>query len=273
MIILQQLWETQSFCIGRPALYGFCPLASGSKGNSLYLGTSSVRILIDAGLTLKGLKARLDAISVDLSTIDAIFITHEHVDHMRALDSLATRLDIPIFANAETAKVLCKQVKYRPSFRIFSTNEPFSFGDLQVYPFNVQHDTVDPVMFTIQTPKHKIGICTDLGFPTSSVQQHLQNCDLLYLESNHEPSMVHASSRPHTYKKRVLSRQGHLSNEQCGSLLKALQHPRLQQVYLAHLSAECNHPDSAIKHATAHLPECVSLTIALQDSVSRAFAF
>src|SRR6202012_3784723 len=100
-----------------------------------------------------------------------------------------------------------------PKFKIFSTGETFEFKDLEIHPFSIPHDTLDPVAFTIKTHFLKLGFCADLGFATSLVQTKLQQCDYLYLEANHEPSMVHASTRPQVYKQRVLGRTGHLSNE------------------------------------------------------------
>src|SRR5262249_31630801 len=134
-----------------------------------------------------------------------------------------------------------------PKFKIFSTGETFEFGDLEIHPFTIQHDTLDPVAFTIRLDNLKLGFCTDLGFATSLVSNKLQQCDYLYLEANHQPSMVHASSRPMIYKQRVLSRTGHLSNEACGHLLSQVAHSGLKHVHLAHLSSECNTPETALQ--------------------------
>jgi phosphoribosyl 1,2-cyclic phosphodiesterase len=225
---------------------GFCPLASGSKGNCIYLGTENTKILIDAGISTKALKLRLEQIQVDLSDIDAILITHEHGDHIQGLKILAYRLGIPILANHETAKGIVDYFHECPQFKIFSTGETFEFGDLEIHPFSIQHDTLDPVAFTIRTDGLKLGFCADLGFVTSLVQNQLRDCDYLYVEANHQPSMVHASPRPMVYKQRVLGRSGHLSNEACGNLLSEVAHSGLKHVHLAHLSNECNTPETAI---------------------------
>ena len=257
-------------------MHGYCPLASGSKGNSIYFGTKNTRILVDAGLSVKTLTTRLSEIGVSLSDIDAILITHEHTDHIQGLKVLAGREDIPVFANADTAKAIYEILGECPKFKIFSTGETFEFGDLEIHPFSVQHDTLDPVAFTIKTTQHKVGICTDLGFATTLVKNHLKACDYLYLEANHEPSMVHASPRPMVYKQRVLSRQGHLSNDQCAEILLDVFHDGLKHVHLAHLSQECNNPDLALKLITSKLQENgheVDLSIAWQDRLSRAIFF
>lgn len=226
---------------------GFCPLASGSKGNCIYLGTERTKILIDAGISAKSIRLRLSEINVDLSEIDAILVTHEHSDHILGLKTLALKLGIPVIANQETAKGIVESIHDCPKFKIFSTGETFEFGDLEIHPFSVPHDTLDPVAFTIKVDGLKLGFCTDLGFATSLVQSQLRACHYLYLEANHQPSMVHASARPHVYKQRVLGRSGHLSNEAAGNLLAQVFHGDLRHVHLAHLSSECNHPETALE--------------------------
>ncbi len=255
---------------------GFCPLASGSKGNALFLGTEQTRILIDAGLSAAQVEKKLGEIGVSLDTIQAILITHEHTDHIKAVPQLAEKWKIPVLANAETAKSIVSSLNCRPRFKIFTTGEPFSFGDLEVLPFSIPHDTPDPVAFRIRTPKHTLGICADLGYATSLVRKMLERCDFLYLEANHQPSMVHACARPAVYKERVLGRQGHLSNEACAELLKSLAHEALLHVYLAHLSSECNSEELAIKIVKEALSQTVSranLSIAYQDRISTPVLF
>lgn len=257
-------------------MLGFCPLASGSKGNSIYLNTGKTKILIDAGLSGKATKEKLAEIGVDIGEIEAILVTHEHTDHIQGLRVLAYKLGIPVFANHETAKGIVDTFHDCPKFKIFSTGETFHFNDLEIHPFSIQHDTLDPVAFTIKFDSLKLGFCTDLGFVTSLVKNHLKNCDYLYVEANHEPDMVHASARPMVYKQRVLGRSGHLSNEACGDLLTHVAHPGLKHVHLAHLSQECNSPEKALSVIRAvlerngiHLDMCT----APQDKISKAIHF
>ena len=257
-------------------MIGFCPLASGSKGNAIYLGTKKTKILIDAGISLKKLKERLKEIHVELDEIDAVFISHEHSDHISGLKALCMRYDIDIVANAETAKGIYKSLLFKPSFKIFSTNETFHFKGLEVHPFSIQHDTLDPVGFVIYAEGKKIGFCADLGFVTTLVQKNLENCDYLYIEANHEEDMVMASNRPPLYKQRVLGRQGHLSNAASGSLLISIIHKGLKHVHLAHLSSECNHPDKAkeiIQKLLQKQEMSVDISIAYQEKISKAIYF
>lgn len=255
---------------------GFCPLASGSKGNCIYIGTENTKLLIDAGISTKSLVAKLAEINVDLADIDAILITHEHSDHILGLKTLAFRHGIPVFANHETAKALVGILSDCPKFKIFSTGETFEYGDFEIHPFSIQHDSMDPVAFTIRVNSLKLGFCTDLGFVTSLVQNQLRDCDYLYVEANHQPSMVYASPRPMVYKQRVLSRSGHLSNESCGQLLSDVYHPKLKHVHLAHLSSECNSPEVAmnvIKEILKKNGLDVDLCVAPQHQISKAVTF
>jgi phosphoribosyl 1,2-cyclic phosphodiesterase len=257
-------------------MFGFCPLASGSKGNCLYVGSQTTRVLIDAGIPASIAIERLAEIGVAAETIQAILITHEHSDHIKGLAILAAKLKIPVLANAETAKGICAALGERPRFKIFTTGETFEFGDLICHPFSVPHDTLDPVAFTVQIGSIKLGICADIGHVTSLVRKHLENCDYLYLEANHQPTMVHASNRPSYLKQRILGKQGHLSNEDCAALLTSIFHPGLKHVHLAHLSSECNAEEVALKvvlEALMAKNQSVELSIAYQDRISKAIYF
>ncbi len=257
-------------------MIGFCPLASGSKGNCIYVGTETTKILIDAGLSAKEVTRRLVEIGVDVKEIDAILVTHEHTDHIRGIGVLSHKWDIPVCANSETAKAIYSILEECPKFKIFSNGEPFEYGDIEICPFSIQHDAVDPVGFTMRIAGMKLGFCADLGFVSTLVAKALQGCDYLYVEANHQQSMVHACSRPMVYKQRVLSRQGHLSNEECAQLIAQVFHPGLKHIHLAHLSSECNSGELALKIIQEKLNELnasTQLSIAFQDQISRSIIF
>lgn len=252
---------------------GFCPLASGSKGNCVYFGMKKTKILIDAGLSAKSTIAKLQEIGVDIRDIQAILVTHEHTDHIAGLKTLAFKMGIPVLANSETAQAIVHTFHDCPQFKVFTTGETFSFGELLIHPFSIQHDTADPVAFTIQTGGLKVGICTDLGFPTTLVRMHLKDCDYLYIEANHEPSMVYASARPLVYKQRVLGPCGHLSNAACRDLIAEVYHPKLRHIHLAHLSQECNSPITALSVVKEKIGETVPISIAPQNSIGNPIHF
>ena len=250
----------------------FCPLASGSKGNSSLLKTKNGSLLIDAGLSARSLSERLCALGTSLEDIKAIFITHEHHDHISGLKSLAFKYSIPIIANYATAEAIVEALGDCPSFKIFTTDEPFEFLGMEIYPFSVRHDGVDPVGLSIKVEGKKLGICTDIGFVTHTVRHHLQASNIMYIEANHQIEMVHASNRPELYKRRVLGPTGHLSNEAAGRLLVDVASSSLEHVFLAHLSSECNTPETSLRVVSGILgPDLCSqikLSIAYQDSLS-----
>ena len=255
---------------------GICPLSSGSEGNLIYVGSKKTKLLFDAGLSLSKIHEKLAEIALTLDDIDGIVISHEHSDHIKGLEQIAKHTSIPILCNADTAKAICLAIDTRPNFKIFSTGEPFLFGDIEILPFSIQHDTLDPVAFTLTFDNIKVGICTDLGFASNLVAHHLQNCNYLLIEANHEEAMVHACARPLIYKKRVLGRQGHLSNKACAELIEKIAHSDLKHIYLAHLSSECNAPDVALKTIGDHLEKQgieIPLSIAYQERISQAIFF
>jgi len=252
---------------------GYCPLASGSKGNCIYFGTKKTKILIDAGLSGVATKKKLEEINVDLKEIQAIVISHEHTDHIDGLKTLAFRYGLPVFANSDTAKGIYSALGQCPKFKIFTTGEKFTIGDIDIHPFSIQHDTADPVAFTLKANGFKIGICTDLGFPTTLVRSHLKECDYLMVEANHEPSMVYASSRPQIYKQRVLGRSGHLSNEECAILLSEVIDENLKHIHLAHLSQECNAEATALEVVKKKIGDRVEITIAPQHKIGKPIYF
>lgn len=252
-------------------MIGFCPLASGSKGNSIYLGTSKAKILIDIGISCKELFSRLEKIGVTINEIDAILITHEHTDHVEGLKNLVQKIDIPVFVNSETARGIYQNLKVMPKFKIFTTDETFEFKDLIIHPFSIQHDTLEPVAFAIKAGNIKIGICTDLGLVTTLVRKNLEFCDYLYIEANHDVNMLFSSKRPEALKRRISGRQGHLSNLECADLIESVFHPGLKQIYLAHLSGECNSPDlskATIETLLSKKNAKTKVSLAYQDKIS-----
>jgi len=256
-------------------MFGFCPLASGSKGNSVYLGTQKTKILIDAGISGKQIEERLWQIGVKLSEIEAVLVSHEHIDHIAGLKVLCKK-NILVLANSATAKGIYNNLGILPKCKIFTTEESFTFGDLNIKPFSILHDTLDPVGFIIQVAGIKLGFCTDLGFVTSHVIENLKECDYLYIEANHQPSMVQASNRSLVNKQRVLGRQGHLSNEETAELLKSVMHDKLKHVYIAHLSSECNSPKLAeemIKEIILANNSQAEVSIAYQEKISKLISW
>lgn len=224
-------------------------LASGSKGNATYVEGGGVRLLIDAGISCRDLEKRLAAVGADPDGLDAILITHEHVDHVRGLARFAERHGTPIFANEGTAAVVERQCRLDgrepPPFTLFESRVPFALGGLTVTPVRTSHDTAEPVAYTLDDGAARLGYFTDLGFVSDEVAAALAACDALVLESNHDRTMLRCSGRPFALISRIAGDSGHLSNDQACEAVARCASSSLRALVLAHLSEECNQPDVA----------------------------
>lgn len=221
-----------------------CLLASGSKGNAVYIEGGESRLLIDAGLSARELTTRLDRIGVAAEHLNGLLVTHEHSDHCRGLGPMARRFGLPVHIHPDTHAALSRVGKL-PELQMFETGDGFAFRDLQVQTFPITHDAAAPVGFTIETAEGKIGVVTDLGLATRLVVQHLKECRVLILESNHDEDMLRNGPYPWHLKQRIRSNHGHLSNIASSELLEGLLWEGLEAVFLAHLSETNNHPSLA----------------------------
>jgi phosphoribosyl 1,2-cyclic phosphodiesterase len=227
-------------------------LASGSKGNCTLVSSSGTRLLIDAGLCCRELLRRLWLCGQDARGIDAILITHEHTDHIGGLRVLARKLKIPVYLTAATYQEYQKCARDAAGHRVnldrrelFSSGKAFRVGDIEVTPFTIPHDAVDPVGFTFRSDGIKVGICTDLGYIPASVRNHLRGCHLLMIESNHDLELLRGGPYPWSVKQRVMSRVGHLSNDALADFLTTDYDGGAEFLILAHLSEQNNHPEIA----------------------------
>jgi phosphoribosyl 1,2-cyclic phosphodiesterase len=227
-------------------------LASGSRGNSAVVATSSTCILVDAGVSGRETFKRLIATGLDLHSISAILITHEHADHVAGLQRLATKLRVPVFMTGATHQAWRRALRDEEGncpklerLELFYAGKRFTIGDIDVMPFTIPHDAVDPVGFTFRSEGVKIGYATDLGYVPASVREHLRGCDVLVIESNHDVEMLRAGAYPWSVKQRVMSRVGHLSNDALAEFFTSDYDGRAAYVVLAHLSEHNNHPELA----------------------------
>ena len=237
-------------------------LASGSKGNCTLVSSSGTRLLVDAGLSCRELLRRLTLCCECASDIDAILITHEHSDHVGGLYVLAKRLKIPVYMTEATHDMYRKYARDSAGNRIklerlelFHPGHVFNIGDVSVTPFTIPHDAVDPVGFTFHSEGVKVGVCTDLGYMPASVRHHIQGCQVLMIESNHDLEMLRGGPYPWAVKQRVMSRVGHLSNEALADFLTTDYDGGAEYVILAHLSEQNNHPEIARMTAERALGE------------------
>lgn len=224
----------------------FCSLSSGSKGNCYFLQSERSKLLIDAGLSLRQLEARLYLIGVAPNEIDAVIISHEHIDHVRGAANFSHKFGTKIYINYPTLKAAANMDRASKIIE-FGAGEEFTINDLNINPFSISHDAVDPVAFSITADNKKVGIATDLGVATNLVKTNLQGCDLLLIESNHDYDMLINGPYPWAIKQRILGRQGHLSNKDTLELISNVICEKTSFVMLAHISETNNNEDKVRK--------------------------
>jgi len=229
-----------------------CSLASGSKGNCLYLETGDVRVLIDAGLSLRETLLRMEGCGIDPAGVHAVLVTHEHIDHIRSAGSYARKFKVPVLVSHLLRRKAEKYLSKAPVVE-FEAGSPFTFRGVAIDPFPITHDACDPVGFLIESPEGRCGSATDLGVATRLVMEKLRGCRFLNLESNHDVEMLMNGPYPWDLKQRIKSRHGHLSNEESLALLHELAHGGLEALVMAHLSEVNNHPDHVVRSTDSFL--------------------
>jgi phosphoribosyl 1,2-cyclic phosphodiesterase len=239
------------------------------------LSTDRTRILVDAGLSFKALVRRLESVGEQVDPLDAILITHEHSDHAGTLASLARRLRIPVYISRLTALAI-DWGGYTPALECFQAGARFTVGDIEVDSFSIPHDAKDPVGFCCQAEGVKIAVAHDLGYLTESVKFHLRRCDLILLESDYDVEMLKVGPYPWSVKQRVMSRVGHLSNDQVSDFLSDDFDGHASQLVLGHLSEHNNHPEIVRLVATQALERRglqTPLEIASQSRPTEVYCF
>ena len=229
----------------------FGTIASGSSGNCLYAGDKDTHILIDAGISAKRICAGLDAYGVKPQELDAIIVTHEHIDHTAGLGVMLRKYHIPVYSTRGTIWGIkaTKSLGQLPDdcFHEIRPENDFQIGALHVEPFRISHDAYEPVSYVLNDEQAQIGMVTDLGYYDEHIVDHLKDSDLLYIEANHDINMLQVGPYPYYLKQRILGNKGHLCNEMAGKLIKELMHDDLQKVILGHLSKENNYPELALE--------------------------
>ena len=224
----------------------FCPIASGSSGNSIYIGTDNANILIDAGISGKRIEEALHGLNVNPKNLDAVFVTHEHKDHIQSVGVLSRKYDIPIYATKKTLeymenKNMLSNIHFNNKITLDS-NQKYTVGDITVSPFDVPHDALEPVGYNVWVDDYKISTLTDIGHITDNIKEKVSGSDVLLLESNYDMDMLLKGSYPYFLKQRILGDFGHLSNESAGEFLNEIICEKLKYVFLGHLSRENNKP-------------------------------
>ena len=215
----------------------FGTIASGSSGNCLYAGNQDSHILIDAGVSGKRIKEGLEGFGVNPVELDAVLITHEHIDHISGLGVMARKYRVPIYATEKTLVQIerTKSVGKIPTdlFRVVKPDDTYRIGDIHIRPFSISHDAQDPVSYVLGCGGIKIGMVTDLGYFDEAIVDELKDSDILYIEANHDIHMLQVGPYPYYLKQRILGNKGHLCNEMAGRLIKELYSSRLKNVISA----------------------------------------
>ncbi|MBL7107739.1 MAG: MBL fold metallo-hydrolase [Candidatus Cloacimonetes bacterium] len=235
-----------------------CVLASGSKGNSILISGIQTNILIDAGISGKKISEKLNYAKVDENSIKAIFITHEHSDHIKGAGVISRKLKIPIFANKSTFQVAKNRIGKVESVYFFENGNPFTFNEFLIEPFSVPHDCEENSCFKIseRNSKKKLVILTDAGYSTRLIKEKIKNSSTIILESNHDFDKLINGPYDWSLKQRIKSNNGHLSNSQACELMSEIIHPNLENIILAHLSEENNEPEIAKSEMHKILNKC-----------------
>ena len=255
----------------------FSPLFSGSSGNSVYVTDGSTKLLIDAGVSCARIAAELKEIGADPKDISAILITHEHSDHIKGAGIFARKYGAAIYATEETWRAMEDKVGDIPagSRCIIEPGADFFLGNLNVQPFSTPHDAADSVGYVIESVGARFALATDIGCVRGGWLDAVRGCAAVLLESNYDPGMLQAGRYPYELKRRIMSRRGHLSNDDAAEAALALIAGGAKQLVLGHLSKENNFPELAYRCCAAALErDCagdVQLCVANRDNNSGIF--
>jgi len=234
-------------------------LASGSSGNIIYIESDKTSILIDAGLSKKRTEILLNKIGKDLNDVKAIFVSHEHVDHIRGVGVINRSYDTLIFGNNDTLS--CDKFKKTTgiinldSLNFIEPHESIIFDDLKITAFSTSHDSINSQFYIIEHQDKKVVCLTDIGHVNCEILSLIKCADVYLIESNHNVDLLLNGNRPEFNKQRILSSVGHLSNEDCGNVLSNCINETTHTIVLCHMSNDHNNEDIALKSVKSTLSE------------------
>ena len=229
----------------------FISLASGSSGNCYYIGTENYGILIDAGIAVRTIRKGLKEVGIGLENIRAVFITHDHADHIKAVGGLGEKYNIPVYTTARIHeginKSYCMTEKLTTCVRYLEKQQPMQLEDFRIESFEVPHDGTDNVGYCIEIDGKTFSFLTDLGEITPTAAEYIRKANYLIIEANYDEEMLRMGSYAQHLKERIASRTGHLSNATTADFLAENINRNLRYIWLCHLSKDNNHPELAYK--------------------------
>ena len=225
------------------------PLQSGSTGNCIYVKSQDHAFLFDAGISAKCAGERLASVGKNILDVDALFITHEHSDHIQCASIFAKKYHLPIYLTHKTYARAKRRFRLDglPELVFFNAGDSLSFGATTVQSIPTPHDAVDGCVYTVKDQKFKVGVFTDLGHVFPELEAVMPSLDGLYIESNYDPTMLREGSYPESLKRRISGPRGHISNKDAAKLIADHASERLQWVCIGHLSEENNSPEKALE--------------------------
>ena len=237
----------------------FC-LASGSSGNCYYLGTDEYGILIDAGIGIRMIKRRLAEHGVNMEKLRAVFITHDHADHIKSVGVLGEKCFLPVYSTPEVHKGINRSYCVTQKLSAANINyvykdQPLYINDFMITAFDVPHDSTDNVGYSIQIEDKNFCFLTDVGHITPLIRQYAKKANYLILEANYDAEMLKNGHYPAVLKHRIASENGHLCNDDTAAFLTEIYHPELKYVWLCHLSRDNNRPELAYNTVESKLKE------------------
>jgi phosphoribosyl 1,2-cyclic phosphodiesterase len=248
-----------------------CALASGSNGNSYYIGNENEAVLIDVGIYYKLLIDRMEKAGLYKSKIKAAFISHEHTDHIQGARVASKKLGIPIFYTKSTYNK-CYDRNKADNFAFFKPHMEYSIGNIRVFPFLKHHDASEPCSFRIEHEGINVGVMTDIGTADECLQTEFSKCDVVFLETNYDEEMLFKGIYPYYLKQRVMSDTGHLSNVQARALVENHASDKLKNIFLSHISA-VNNSIEIIDQTFAKLSEKYQIKYAPRHKHSEVLRF
>lgn len=226
-------------------------LNSGSNGNCYYVGNAQDAVLIDAGISCRETERRMERLGLSMQMVRAIFISHEHTDHVRGIGQLAKKYQLPVFMTPRTRQQ-CQLPDNRFPIRPLQSSEPVRIGELCVTAFPKQHDASDPHSFLVTYGDTRVGVFTDIGVACENVVHHFRQCHAAFLEANYDEDLLEHGRYPYFLKQRIRGGQGHLSNQQALDLFRTHRPSYMSHVLLSHLSKDNNNPQVAMDLFSAH---------------------